>query len=150
MNKVILIGNVGNDPEIRTLESGVKVANFSLATSEKYLKRSPDGGEPEKVEVTEWHRLEAWNGLTKVIETIIKKGDRLCIEGKIKSDKWEDSEGKNRITVKIRVERIELLGNRREQVEKQEEPSTKANKKSSAKAEKPKVVFEANNEDLPF
>lgn len=113
MNKVILIGNVGGTPEVRTLESSVKVANFSIATTERYTKK--DG---EKVEQTEWHRLEVWNGLANVVENIIKKGDRLCIEGKIKTQKWEDSEGNPKATVKIRVERIELLGNRREEVEK--------------------------------
>eukprot|EP01036_Dinobryon_divergens_P034503 gene34503-44588_t len=151
MNKVILIGNVGVTPEVRTLESGVKVASFSLATSENYTNKKG-----EKVELTEWHRLEVWNGLAKVAETIIKKGDRLCIEGKIKAEKWEDKDGNPKTTVKIRVERIELLGNRREQVEKEAE---KAQAKSTTKkgtpseVKKAETAFEASKnekDDLPF
>ncbi len=156
MNKVILIGNVGSMPEVRTLESGVKVANFSIATTERYTKKDGAGGEPQKVELTEWHRLEVWNGLAKVAEEIIKKGDRLCIEGKIKTEKWEDGEGNKKTSIKIRVERIELLGNRREQVEKEAE---KAQAKSTTKKGKPneekkaETSFEASKndkDDLPF
>ncbi len=150
MNKVILIGNVGGTPEVRTLENGVKVANFSIATTERYTDKK--GG---KVEQTEWHRLEVWNGLAKVAETIIEKGDRLCIEGKIKTEKWEDKDGNPKSTVKIRVERIELLGNRREQVEQEAEKvqakETKKGKPSEAK--KAETSFEASKndkDDLPF
>ncbi len=150
MNKTILIGNVGGTPEVKVLESGTKVANFSLATNENYTKK--DG---TKVEQTEWHRLEVWGNLANVAETIIKKGDRICIEGKIRTEKWEDKEGNARTSVKIRVERIELLGNRREQVEKEAEKAqakeTKKGKPSEAK--KAETSFEAQKnekDDLPF
>ena len=149
MNKVILIGNVGNAPEIKTLESGVKLATFSLATAEKFTNK-----QGEKVGQTDWHRLEVWNGLTKVCETIIQKGDRLCIEGKIKTEKWEDKDGNPRTTTKILVQRIELLGNRREQIEKQEshaENQAPEASKTKGKGKKSKVVFEADEDkDLPF
>ena len=148
MNKVILIGNVGNAPEIKTLESGVKLATFSLATAEKFINK-----QGEKVEQTDWHRLEAWNGLVKVCETIIQKGDRLCIEGKIKTEKWEDKDGNPRTTTKILVQRIELLGNRREQIEKQESPADSQApeaSKTKGKGKKSKLVFEEDDNDLIF
>jgi single-strand DNA-binding protein len=152
MNKSILIGNVGGTPEVRTLESGVKVANFSLATNENYTKK--DG---TKVEQTEWHRLEVWGNLANVAETIIKKGDRICIEGKIRTEKWEDKEGNARTSVKIRVDRIELLGKRREEVEAKAEQEAKQDPKGKKKpllgeTQESKVAFEAgkNEGDLPF
>ena len=148
MNKVILIGNVGNAPEIKTLESGVKLATFSLATAEKFINK-----QGEKVEQTDWHRLEAWNGLVKVCETIIQKGDRLCIEGKIKTEKWEDKDGNPRTTTKILVQRIELLGNRREQIEMQESPADSQApeaSKTKGKGKKSKLVFEEDDNDLIF
>jgi single-strand DNA-binding protein len=153
MNKSILIGNVGGTPEVRTLDSGTKVANFSLATNENYTKK--DG---TKVEQTEWHRLEVWGNLANVAETIIKKGDRICIEGKIRTEKWEDKEGNPKTSVKIRVERIELLGKRREEVEEKAEEEAKQAPKGNKKkpllgeTQESKAVFEAKTGegDLPF
>jgi single-strand DNA-binding protein len=146
MNKVILIGNVGSTPEIKTLDGGTQVANFSMATTENYIKK--DG---TKVQDTTWHRIEVWNGIAKVVEKFIQKGDRLCIEGKIIVQEWTAEDGTKRNSVKIRVERLELLGNRREQVEKEaekeenKEPETKA-----TKGKKSSVVFESDVKDLPF
>ncbi len=146
MNKVILIGNVGSTPEIKTLDSGTQIANFSMATTENYIKK--DG---TKVQDTTWHRVEVWNGIAKVVEKFIQKGDRLCIEGKIIVQEWTAEDGTKRNSVKIRVERLELLGNRREQVEKEaekeenKEPETKA-----PKGKKSSVVFESDVKDLPF
>lgn len=152
MNKTILIGNVGGTPEVKVLESGTKVANFSLATNENYTKK--DG---TKVEQTEWHRLEVWGNLANVAETIIKKGDRICIEGKIRTEKWEDKEGNARTSVKIKVERIELLGKRREEVEAKAEQEAKQDTKGKKKpllgeTQESRAVFEAKTGegDLPF
>jgi single-strand DNA-binding protein len=152
MNKTILIGNVGSTPEVRTLDGGTKVASFSLATNENYTKK--DG---TKVEQTEWHRLEVWGNLANVAETIIKKGDRICIEGKIRTEKWEDKDGNPKTSVKIRVERIELLGKRREEVEAKAEQEAKQDPKGKKKTllgetKESKAVFEAKTGegDLPF
>ena len=157
MNKVILIGNVGNDPEIKTLESGSKVANFSLAISEFYSKKSADGGEPEKVTLTTWHKIELWNGGASVAENHVKKGDRLSVDGKIMIQKFTDKEGIERTSIKIRAERIELLGKRRDEIENKAENQAiekpKGKKPQANKEELPgeNVVFVApQNEDLPF
>ena len=87
VNKVILIGNLGKDPEVKYLDSGVAVANFSLATSESYKNK-----EGERVNQTEWHNIVLWRGLAEVAEKWLKKGSSVYIEGKIKTRKWEDKE----------------------------------------------------------
>ena len=98
VNKVILVGNVGNDPEIRTFGNGGKVANLSLATSENW--RDKQSG--EKKEKTEWHRIAVFNdGLVGVIERYVKKGSKLYIEGKLQTRKWTDNNGQDKYTTEI-------------------------------------------------
>jgi len=104
VNKVILLGNLGADPEVRYLESGSVVANLRLATTEKYKNR-----EGQTVENTEWHDIEMWDGLAKISEQYLKKGDPVYIEGKIKSDTWQDDQGNNRKRIKIRALQMQLL-----------------------------------------
>lgn len=145
MNKSILIGNVGNSPEVRTLENGARVVNLSLATNERYLNKAG-----EKVEQTEWHRIEAWNGIAEAIERYVQKGDRIFIEGKLITQKWTDPEGNEKSATKIRAYLIEFLGFRREQIEKEiEEDNPKQTKKAKPKPTevKKKVVFE---DEMPF
>ena len=109
VNKVILVGNVGQDPEIRVMPSGDPVANFSLATSEKWKTK-----EGEQRENTEWHRVEVFGPVAKVIENYVTKGKPLYIEGSIRTEEWEDKEGNKRKTTKVRVagpnSRVVLLG----------------------------------------
>lgn len=98
VNKVILVGNVGQDPEIRTFQSGDKVANFSLATSENWN----DKASGERKERTEWHRISVYNqGLIRVIENYVKKGSKLYIEGQLETRKWTDQQGQERYTTEI-------------------------------------------------
>jgi len=107
---VILIGNLGKDPEIRSLEGGVKVANFSLATSETYK-----GKNGEKVESTEWHNIVLWRGLAEVAESYLKKGNSVFIEGKIRTRDWTDKDGNKRYTTEIVADNMVMLGSRRDQ-----------------------------------
>lgn len=98
VNKVILVGNVGNDPEIRSFNNGGKVANFSLATSESW--RDKQSG--EKKEKTEWHRVAVFNdGLVGVIERYVKKGSKLYIEGKLQTRKWTDNSGVEKYSTEV-------------------------------------------------
>ena len=98
VNKVILVGNVGNDPEIRTFGNGGKVANFSIATSENW--RDKQSG--ERKEKTEWHRVAVFNdGLVGVIERYVKKGSKLYIEGKLQTRKWTDNSGQDKYTTEV-------------------------------------------------
>ena len=87
VNKVILVGNLGKDPEVRYLDNGVAVANFSLATTENYKNKAG-----ERVSQTEWHNIVLWRGLAEVAEKYLKKGASVYIEGKIKTRKWEDKD----------------------------------------------------------
>jgi len=97
LNRAILIGNVGGDPDIRNLPNGDRVANFSLATSEKW--KDKDGNRQER---TEWHRITIWNeGLIKVVENYVKKGSRIYIEGQLQTRKWQDKDGHDRYTTEI-------------------------------------------------
>jgi single-strand DNA-binding protein len=96
VNKVILLGNLGKDPEVRYLEGGIPVAKFSLATTES--RKNKDG---EKIEQTEWHNIVLWRGLAEVAEKFLKKGTAVYIEGKIRSSSWEDKEGKKHYKTEI-------------------------------------------------
>lgn len=112
VNKVILIGNLGADPEIRNLPSGSSVANFNMATSETYTNKNG-----ERVTQTEWHRVELWEALAKVAEQYLKKGSSVYVEGKIRTEEWQDKEGNTRYTTKIRAQNMTMLGSRNDGAE---------------------------------
>ncbi len=105
INKVILIGRLGKEPEVRHLESGVTVANFSLATSETYKDRQTG----EKREQTEWHNIVLWRGLADVAEKYVKKGDMIYIEGKLRTRSWE-KDGITRYATEVVGDNMTMLG----------------------------------------
>lgn len=113
LNKIMLIGNVGNDPEVRATSNGARVASLSLATTRTW--NGPGGDRQEK---TEWHKCVLWNargsgsGLADVVEKYVKKGDRLYIEGSIEYRQWQDREGQTRYTTEVRVREMIMLGSR--------------------------------------
>lgn len=105
VNKVILIGNLGKDPEVRRLESGTIVATFSIATSEVYTDRSTG----EKKEITDWHDIVVWRGLAEVTEKYVRKGYKVYIEGKLKKRSWQDKEGITRYTTEIIADELNII-----------------------------------------
>ena len=107
LNKAILIGNLGQDPEIRTTGSGQRVGQFSLATTRTWNDQSG-----QKQEKTEWHRIVAWGRLVDVIERYVKKGDRLYVEGEIQYRQYEDKEGVTKYTTEINLREMIMLGGR--------------------------------------
>jgi len=109
VNKVILIGNVGKDPEIRYFDNGSAVANFTLATTERGYTAANGTQIPDK---TEWHNIVCWRGLAKVAEQFVKKGTQLYIEGKIRSRTYDDQNGVKRYVYEIYADNMELLGRR--------------------------------------
>jgi single-strand DNA-binding protein len=113
VNKVILIGNVGKDPEIKVLDNGVRVANFPLATTEIYKK---DGN---RFEQTEWHNIVLWRGLAEVSEKIVRKGALVYIEGKLRSRTWEDKDKIKRYSVEIVADTLTVLTGRRDDASNQ-------------------------------
>ena len=113
VNKVILIGNVGKDPEIKVLDNGVRVANFPLATTEIYKK---DGN---RFEQTEWHNIVLWRGLAEVSEKIVRKGALVYIEGKLRCRTWEDKDKIKRYSVEIVADTLTVLAGRRDDASSQ-------------------------------
>jgi len=105
VNKVILIGNLGADPEVRYLTNGTTVANFRLATSENRLNKTG-----EKTTITEWHRIVAFGKLAEICRDYLSKGKQVYIEGKIRSRTWEDKEGNKRFTTEILANQMQMLG----------------------------------------
>lgn len=140
VNKVILVGNVGRDPEIRHLDKGVAVARFSLATTENYTSKTG-----EKVSNTEWHNIVAWRGLAEVAEKYVKKGSQLYIEGRLRTNTYE-KDGVKHYTTEINADTMQLLGKREGQAEipgqaAQTEPLQSVNEPDFSQPEE---------DDLPF
>ncbi|MDP4239295.1 MAG: single-stranded DNA-binding protein [Bacteroidota bacterium] len=113
VNKVILVGNVGKDPEVRYLEKNVAVANFTFATTDRAYTTQNGIQVPER---TEWHNIVAWRGLAELAEKYIRKGSQLYIEGKIQTRSWE-KDGIKRYTTEIFADNIQLLGRKTESAE---------------------------------
>ena len=105
INKVILVGRLGRDPEVRYTPNGVPVASFSIATSEGW--KDKDTG--EKRERTEWHKIEAWRRLAEICGEYLNKGKQVYIEGKLQTDAWEDRDGNKRYTTKIVAQSMQML-----------------------------------------
>ncbi|MDG1849769.1 MAG: single-stranded DNA-binding protein [Flavobacteriales bacterium] len=107
LNKVILIGNLGRDPETRTLESGIVMCRFSIATTETYRNRQSG----EKTNHTEWHNIVLWRNLAEVADKYLHKGDKVLIEGRIRSRSWEDKEsGQMRYITEILADQMQMMG----------------------------------------
>lgn len=105
VNKVILLGNVGSDPEIRNLQGGAKVATVKLATSEKYKDRNG-----ESHEQTEWHTVVVWNKPAEFVEKYVKKGSSVYVEGKLTTRQWQDQAGQKRYSTEVKCDNIQLVG----------------------------------------
>lgn len=141
VNKVILVGNVGKDPEVRRLDSNVTKCNFSLATSETYTNKSG-----ERVTNTEWHNIVMWRNLAEIAEKYVKKGSLLYIEGKITNRSYDDKDGNKRYICEIVADNMKMLGKKSESSASEYESSTQAvSSNSSADA-----IIPAADDDLPF
>jgi len=141
VNKVILVGHVGADPEVRYIESNTPVCNIRIATSEVYKNKNG-----EKVTSTEWHTVVLWRGLAEVAEKYVRKGSQLYIEGKIRTRSWDDKEGNKRYATEIIADVMQLLG-------KRDDSSTTTlpaaeNKQTQGSPTIPETSPEAD--DLPF
>ena len=156
VNKVILIGNLGKDPEVRYLPSGDAVANISIATTETWKDK---GG--EKQEKTEWHRVSMFSKLAEIAGEYLKKGSQVYIEGRLETRKWTDKEGHERYTTEIRADRMQMLGSRSGGSERMAPPEDDAPARSApasgsaASAKKPVEVskgggFDDLEDDIPF
>lgn len=131
VNKVILVGNLGKDPEVRHLEGGASVANFTLATTETYKDKTGN-----RQEQTEWHNIVVWRGLADVAEKYLKKGMTIYIEGKLRSRSWDDKEGNKRYTTEIVGDTFTIL-------------SKKENSQQS-QGNEGNISLPKSGDDLPF
>ena len=146
VNKVILVGNVGKDPEIRHLDTGIAVANFPLATSETYTAKNG-----EKVTTTEWHNIVLWRGLAEVAEKYVKKGRQLYIEGRIRTRTYDDKDGNKRYVTEIYGDTMQMLGTKAD--DKSAVPYTQSNPAANppvSMANEPEMDEPGGDEDLPF
>jgi len=142
INKVILVGNVGQDPEIRSTQDGREIANFSLATSESWKDKATG----EKREKTEWHRVVVFSqGLVNIIKNYVKKGSKLYIEGSLQTRKWTDSQGVEKYTTEIALQNynstMQILDSR------DRGPSSQD---SGSKSSNESVSVEESDDDIPF
>lgn len=150
VNKVILIGNLGKDPEVRKLENGTSVASFSIATSEVYLDKSTG----VKKEITDWHDVVVWRGLADVAEKYIKKGYKVYVEGKLKKRSWQDKEGLTRYTTEVIADVLNILS-RPEGAERAPEGQSQSlpSYSSEGTPQSPSKIDElldSDDDDLPF
>lgn len=149
INKVILIGNLGKDPEIRHTEGGIAVARFPIATSETYKDKTGN-----KVERTEWHNIVVWRGLAEVAEKYLKKGQSVYIEGKIRSNNYQDKEGIQRYSTEIVADNMTMLGGRGEGSNGQNPNNAQESNSgyNSGNPGKPEMsaAYENEPDDLPF
>ena len=143
VNKAIILGNLGRDPEVRSTSSGQMVANFSIATNRVYTDR--DG---QRQEQTEWHNIVAWARLAEIAEQYLKKGDQVYIEGRIQTRSWEDQSGETRRTTEIVVQEMQMLGGARGGSDR--EGSGAAGDDVAGAAGGGTGVVDEEDEDLPF
>ena len=140
LNKAILIGNLGKDPEVRYSKDGAPIASFTIATSETWKDKATG----ERKEKTEWHQLSAFGRLAEIIGQYCKKGSKVYVEGRITTEKWTDKEGKERYTTKIIVGELKLLSG------KSEDGRTTTANEARHDAVAPAEVTSKFNDDIPF
>lgn len=145
VNKVILIGNVGKDPEIRYSPNGSAVANLSLATSESWKDKNTG----EKQEKTEWHKVVAFGKLAEIIGQYLKKGSQIYIEGKIQTRKWTDKEGKDHYTTEIVANQMQMLGSKGD-AESSGASTADAYREASGGSAKAKSAAPDFDDEIPF
>lgn len=141
VNKAIIIGHLGRDPESRYLPSGEAVCNFSVATSESWKDKTTG----EKKELTEWHRISAFGKLAEICGEYLKKGSQVYVEGRIQTRKWQDKDGQDRYTTEIRADQMRMLGGKPDG-QRQESPGTATPKKEYDG----KGGFDDMDSDIPF
>lgn len=146
VNKVILLGNVGKDPEVRYLDTGIAVATLSLATTDRAYTLTNGTQVPEK---TEWHNLVLWRGLAEVAEKYVHKGDKLYVEGKIRTRTYDDQSGAKRYVTEIFVDNMEMLNPKGTSAAAASPTVTTA---TTAPVQQPQATPTPNNptDDLPF
>jgi single-strand DNA-binding protein len=151
VNKVILLGNLGADPEVRHLEGGSVVANISIATSESYTKNG------QRMEQTEWHKVELWDRLAELAEKYLTKGNTVYIEGKIRTNTYQDKEGVTRYDKRIRATNMTFVGGRNDDTDSMDSGSASssatpapAEQRAPSPQTRESQPQQSDSDDLPF
>jgi len=146
VNKVIIVGNVGQDPEVRYMPSGSAVAEVSVATSEQWKDKQTG----EKQERTEWHRVTFFGRLAEIVGEYIRKGSQIYVEGSIRTEKWQDKQGNDRYTTKIIASEMQMLGSRAGGSASFQNTSSQAPQQQAAPAAAPAGASADFDDDIPF
>lgn len=145
LNKVILIGNVGADPEVRTLESGVKVATLRLATTER--GKDKDGNAASH---TEWHSVVVWRALADVVDRYVRKGTQLYVEGRLRTREWSTREGEKRYSVEIMCDDMKMIGKKSDSAPAPSEPQSQPTAAQVAQAVESLQAAIEDDDEIPF
>jgi single-strand DNA-binding protein len=140
VNKVILVGNLGRDPEVRYTKDGTAVANLNLATTETW-----NDGSGQRQERTEWHKVVAWGKLAEIAKEYLSKGKQVYIEGRLQTRSWEDKEGVKRYTTEIKADQMVMLGGRGG-----DGTSRESGPPPSEASDLGRESFQATEDDVPF
>lgn len=147
INKVIIVGFLGNDPDVRTMPNGELVVNISVATSESWT----DKNSGEKKEVTEWHRIVIYRKLAEIAAQYLHKGSQVYAEGRLKTRKWQDNNGQDRYSTEIQCDNFQMLGGRNQDAA-QNQPAKQQDKqqKAQSKPQQSEPPVDAFDDNIPF
>ena len=147
INKVIIVGFLGNDPDVRTMPNGELVVNISVATSESWT----DKNSGEKKEVTEWHRIVLYRRLAEIAGQYLHKGSQVYIEGRLKTRKWQDNNGQDRYSTEIQCDNFQMLGGRNQDAA-QNQPAKQQDKqqKAQSRPQQSEPPVDAFDDNIPF
>jgi single-strand DNA-binding protein len=145
LNKVMLIGNLGRDPEIRYTQNGTAVANFTMATTDRWTD-----GTGERQEKTEWHRVVVWAKQAEIVGEYLKKGRQVYVEGSLQTREWTDREGQKRYTTEVKAQRVQMLGSRGEGRPSEPTPVAAGHDDMQGSSAADPGTGGYNDDDIPF
>lgn len=147
INKVIIVGFLGNDPEIRTMPNGEQVANITVATSESWTDKNTG----ERKEQTEWHRIVIYRKLAEIAAQYLHKGSQVYVEGRLKTRKWQDNNGQDRYSTEIQCDNFQMLGGRNQDAA-QNQPAKQQDKqqKAQSKPQQSEPPMDSFDDNIPF
>ena len=147
VNRVIIIGHLGNDPEIRTMPNGEQVANITVATSESWTDKNTG----ERKEAVEWHRIVLYRRLAEIAAQYLHKGSQVYIEGRLKTRKWQDNNGQDRYTTEIQGDNLQMLGGRNQDAAQNQPPKQQdKQQKAQSKSQQSEPPMDAFDDNIPF
>ena len=146
INKVIIVGHLGNDPEIRTMPNGEQVANITVATSESWTDKNTG----ERKEQVEWHRIVLYRRLAEIAGQYLHKGSQVYIEGRLKTRKWQDNNGQDRYTTEIQGDNLQMLGGSQDAAQNQPPKQQDKQQKAQSKPQQSEPPVDAFDDNIPF